>query len=314
MDLFQYVKKQTTMKNSGYNKIPTFVLLISVFFGLSQNSLAKCFESPAVFNTCNPKASSPQTKPEIRLSGNEPEYVDVITGDYTEPGWRALDSIDGDISVYVQVHGTVNVMRQGIYTLMYTVTNSCGNSDTVYRDVIVGDFTAPIISARYSDTVHIYLHDAYDVRDYINIYDAWNDSSYLFDQLVIGFNNVDTFVVGHYKTTVVTSDSFGNTSDSFTLAVVVKDTSTTGVSLQLLGEVYFLFPNPSTGLVHVQSNKLIQSLQIFNAIGKEVYTLFPTLNDGQVLVLDLKHLPRGYYVFTTVINENTKRSQKLLLY
>jgi Bacterial surface protein, Ig-like domain/Secretion system C-terminal sorting domain len=301
------------MINTPSRIISTFIILFDLL-GFSQNSLAKYFESPIVFNVCSPQPSSCQAKPQIVLLGNTPEYVDLIVGIYSEPGWNAIDSIDGNISQTVQVHGTVNTMRPDIYTLMYTVTNSCGHSDTVYRDVIVGDFLAPIISARYSDTVLIYLYDSYDVRNYINIYDTWTDSSYLFDHLEIGYNNVDTAVTGNYKTTVVTSDSFGHTSDSFTLAVVVKDTSTSGVGLQLLSKAYYLFPNPSSGLVYIRSNKLIQSIQIINAIGKEVYTRSPTLNHGQVLVLDLEHLPRGYYICTTVMHDSTKRSQKLFLH
>lgn len=56
---------------------------------------------------------------------------------YTEPGYMAIDSVDGNITNKVNVSGNVNTNRVGTYTITYTVTNTSGVTKTLTRKVIV---------------------------------------------------------------------------------------------------------------------------------------------------------------------------------
>ena len=61
--------------------------------------------------------------PEIILEGDS-EITIQAGSSYTEPGYKATDNVDGDITDKVQVEGTVNNNRAGTYTITYTVTDS----------------------------------------------------------------------------------------------------------------------------------------------------------------------------------------------
>lgn len=88
--------------------------------------------------------------PKLTLKGNI--NMDVILGTaYTEPGWTAVDNVDGDVSAQVKVTGSVDANKAGTYVLAYTVTDSWGNVTTEKRTVTVAkmtDKTAPVITLK----------------------------------------------------------------------------------------------------------------------------------------------------------------------
>ena len=62
-----------------------------------------------------------QSAPELTLTGADTVYVDVITGTYNEPGFKAIDKTDGDLTTAVQVTGTVNIIQNwNIHTYLYS--------------------------------------------------------------------------------------------------------------------------------------------------------------------------------------------------
>ncbi len=75
--------------------------------------------------------------PVISLSGNR--IISLNVGDdYIEPGFAAMDDIDGDITDKVIVTGEVDTQTAGTYTLFYSVTDSSGNiSDLKIRTINV---------------------------------------------------------------------------------------------------------------------------------------------------------------------------------
>ncbi len=80
--------------------------------------------------------------PVITLKGEEPLYLD-LNQPYTEPGYMAVDNVDGDLSANVVVAGTIDVTTASTYTLTYTVSDSSGNEATaVKRTVVVESPTA----------------------------------------------------------------------------------------------------------------------------------------------------------------------------
>ncbi len=75
--------------------------------------------------------------PVITLRGSDPMVI--TEGDpWSDPGARATDNADGDLSGSVRVSGNVNPSAPGTYTLTYTVSDRSGNQATpVTREVIV---------------------------------------------------------------------------------------------------------------------------------------------------------------------------------
>lgn len=83
--------------------------------------------------SCNPDDI---TKPIITLQGANPQVVIYKSApEYIDPGFSAIDEIDGEITVYV--YGTVNLSSAGEQTLTYKATDEAGNTATADRIVIV---------------------------------------------------------------------------------------------------------------------------------------------------------------------------------
>tara|TARA_Y100000389_G_scaffold190779_2_gene215999 strand:+ start:831 stop:1424 length:594 start_codon:yes stop_codon:yes gene_type:complete len=75
--------------------------------------------------------------PVITLIGDT-EISLFVNDNYVEPGYSALDNIDGVITNKVVITGSVNTSLDGIYDISYDVTDTLGNQAiTVGRKVTV---------------------------------------------------------------------------------------------------------------------------------------------------------------------------------
>lgn len=74
--------------------------------------------------------------PELTLKGEGSVTIPIGSG-FTDPGYTALDNVDGDLTSQVQVSGSVKVYIPGTYTITYTVSDASGNVTTVTRNVSV---------------------------------------------------------------------------------------------------------------------------------------------------------------------------------
>ena len=77
-----------------------------------------------------------KTPPEINLKGGN-EINWILGKEFKDPGYTAIDDVDGDVTGNVAVSGTVDANKEGDYTLTYTVKDSAGNENTVTRIVHV---------------------------------------------------------------------------------------------------------------------------------------------------------------------------------
>ena len=68
--------------------------------------------------------------PEITLEGDADMAITTGTF-YQEPGYSALDNVDGDLTQQVQVDGEVDWLTPGTYSVTYTVTDGYKNTTTV---------------------------------------------------------------------------------------------------------------------------------------------------------------------------------------
>lgn len=80
--------------------------------------------------------------PDLQLKG-ETALTMSAGSDYEEPGWTAIDNLDGDLTKKVKVKGSVDRYKAGTYTLKYTVTDKSGNTATAKRTVTVEPIRQP---------------------------------------------------------------------------------------------------------------------------------------------------------------------------
>ena len=76
------------------------------------------------------------TSPTITLSGGS-NYTHYLGTSWVDPGYDAVDSVDGNLTANVSVSGSVNVNTTGTYTLVYSVADAAGNEANVTRSVSV---------------------------------------------------------------------------------------------------------------------------------------------------------------------------------
>lgn len=72
----------------------------------------------------------------LNLKGDNPMFLKVGE-EYVEPGYEAFDTVDGILTNFVKVTGTINTGERGIYTLTYEVKNKDGELITKTRIINV---------------------------------------------------------------------------------------------------------------------------------------------------------------------------------
>ena len=80
--------------------------------------------------------------PVLSLNGNE-KMIIKKGSKFKDPGCIAFDDVNGDISAFINVTGTINTKVYGKQYLTYTAVDSSGNTAQVQRTVVVQEFTPP---------------------------------------------------------------------------------------------------------------------------------------------------------------------------
>lgn len=108
-------------------------------------------------------------KPVIQLKGKD-TVVQEIPLPYSDAGATAFDSIEGNLTQFIDASGYVNVSQIGNYTITYNVVDKAGNAAIpVIRHIkIINDTTRPII---FIVGDH---HPFIDVPVLINLYPIFN--------------------------------------------------------------------------------------------------------------------------------------------
>ena len=81
-------------------------------------------------------AVSDLTGPEITLKGDKELSVTIDTK-YEEPGYEAIDKLDGDLTESVKVTDNINITKLGDYEVIYEVKDKAGNVSKEIRKVKV---------------------------------------------------------------------------------------------------------------------------------------------------------------------------------
>lgn len=126
--------------------------------------------------------------------------------DFVDPGFKAVDECDGDISASVTVEGTVDGHTYGTYTLTYRVTDSSGNVGEVKRTVRIADLTAPVVTLKGEQSTYIKVGTAYTDPGFTASDNIDGDMT----EKVSVTGSVDTSKMGINTITYQVTDSFGN--------------------------------------------------------------------------------------------------------
>ena len=153
------------------------------------------------------------------ISLNSSSELKINIGEaYKDPGFTAIDDVDGDITDKVIVDGTVDVHTKGTYTLTYKVEDSSQNQAKIPRTIIVDDFTAPTISLNGKSNLYIkigetYTEPGFSAKDNV-------DGDLTSKVKVTG--TVDTSKMGRNTITYTVSDYSGNTTSVSRSVLVYK--------------------------------------------------------------------------------------------
>lgn len=129
---------------------------------------------------------------------------------YKDPGYKANDNYDGDISSKVEVQGEVDTHQIGAYKLYYTVSDSSDNVATVVRTINVVDTKAPNIKLNGDSYTIVKLRSTYKDQGCTAIDNHDGDIS----NKVTMSGKVNTSIPGYYTVNYSVKDSFGNKANA----------------------------------------------------------------------------------------------------
>lgn len=125
--------------------------------------------------------------------------------EFVDPGFVAMDDVDGDISANVMVTGSIDTSIYGKQYLTYTVMDSSGNYCQTQRMVVVQEFTPPQLFLA-STTAFVRAGEEFVESGY-NAFDDI-DGDVTSDVFITG--TIDTTVPGIYYLTYTAVDSSFN--------------------------------------------------------------------------------------------------------
>ena len=149
--------------------------------------------------------------PTIELKSGE-EIEICPSSEYKDPGYKATDNYDGDLTDKVQIEKEDN-------KITYTVEDSSGNITTVERTYKKTDTKPPTIKLKGSNTINLAVNEKYKEPGYVVEDNCDNDLT----KNVTVEGTVDTSQEGTYKLKYTIKDSSGNKS-TVERNVVVKKT------------------------------------------------------------------------------------------
>lgn len=197
-------------------------------------------------------------KPTMTLIGENPMNIYVNTN-FTDPGVKALDNIDGDITYKVTKEGAVDISKVGTYIIIYKVQDKAKNEATIKRTVnVIEDrrstnkvvtttkqktttkkvvttikrtnkvTTPPTIVLKGQDPITIILGSTYNDPGYYATDCFSNDIT----SRVSISSNLDTSKEGRYYISYNVTDNYGNkASKTRTIFVKRKTIELSGITI-----------------------------------------------------------------------------------
>ena len=253
-----------------------------------------------------------ETPPVLSLKGDTTITINAGTK-YQEPGYSAVDNVDGDITDKVKVSGDYSIYTPGTYTITYSVTDTFGNIAEVTRTLVVNRVQQQQPTVVPGDKV-IYL--TFDdgpgphTPRLLNILAQYNVKATFFVVGTANLNYLDDIVNGGHSIAIHT-----NTHDYAEIyaseeaffadlnAIHQKILDRTGVDTKLMR-----FPGGSSNSV---SKKYCQGIMtsLTKAVEAQGYRYF----DWNVDSKDAGGAKTAEEVFQNVINGVSKRNVSVVL-
>ena len=111
--------------------------------------------------------------PTLNIEGGE-IYTVYVGEEYTDPGFIAIDDIDGNISDKVEINSNVDTNKHGKYEVEYNITDAAGNKTSKTRKVLVREKqhntdSGKIVYLTFDDGPSTYTEDLLDLLDKYDI-------------------------------------------------------------------------------------------------------------------------------------------------
>lgn len=231
--------------------------------------------------------------PKIFLEGGE-EYAIPAGIRYREPGFFALDNVDGDLTDGVVVEGDVNWLVPGIYPIIYRVTDAYENTTEVVRNVQVTAAQRPEVIWPDQKTIYLTFDDGpsphterlLDVLDRYGVRATFFvvDSKYneLMQEIVDRGHTIGIHSVTHEYDEIYASPEI-YFQDLYTMQKIIYDN--TGVWTTLMR-----FPGGSSNTVSIRSCEGIMSF-LTKAVQDAGFQFFDwNVDSGDTVDARKKHL------------------------
>lgn len=261
------------------------------------------------------------TPPVITLNGDNPMTIECGS-EFTDPGALATDDIDGNISV--NSSNDVNVTEVGTYEVIYTATDSSGNTSSETRTVFVQGVLSEIVFGYDSVVVadwaeynyflttdeHVMgrIHlggDNYNIENgflYPMAIDNCGGTNY---EIIVTGDDIDFDTIGYYTQTYTATDSFGNSVSATLTFQVIDPLSISESNIQNIT----LFPNPSSKNIFIKNLNGDELITMYDLLGRVVEIPFQNAENNSEIVADISSLKRGLYLFViSDISNNSKRT------
>lgn len=156
-----------------------------------------------------------KTPPSIQLIGDDNYYV-CPNKKYKEPGYKAVDNYDGDITSKVKVTTKNNI-------IYYSVKDSTGNVKEISRKIEYKDIDSPKITLNGGDMIYSYINEDYNEPGY----EAIDNCDGNITKKVQIEGKVDTKTPNTSSITYIVKDSSGN-EKKISRKIVVKEHTAKG--------------------------------------------------------------------------------------
>ena len=158
-------------------------------------------------------------KPKIELEGNAKDSV-VINNEYKDPGYKVTDNHDTDLQDKVKVDSNVDKTKLGTYKIVYTVTDSSGNTGKAERVVDVVRPNPTTLSVK--DFTLDGFFDEVKLKENTKI----DKSTYLKKVVFVGDSNTkNTYENGHIKASQAWYKPCIHSASYFTTKLTVNGSS-----------------------------------------------------------------------------------------
>jgi subtilisin family serine protease/PKD repeat protein len=226
--------------------------------------------------------------------GETVTYTDLSTANITSWNWTFPG---GNPATSIQQNPVVQYATPGQYSATLQVTNANGTDNTTVSSLITvtANPATPVIS-RTGNTLSVTLSAGQTVEWQLN-------GAYFGNTALVNMTTTGTYTATITNAQGCTSSASGN-----------FELSTSSVAELRNGQELVLFPNPTNGQfeVLVRGGEYLQSITVYDAIGRKVYSVNLSNSRIERHQMDLTHSTAGVYFVEIMVGES-KITKKVTL-